>query len=117
MPGTVPPVADEREGLLAFLAQQRDGLKTTAYGLTDEQARTASTAGTLTVGGLIKHVTHVERNWMDTVLQRPRQTDPNTYADNFRLLPDETLADVIARYDETAKETESIIAGIPDLGQ
>ena len=117
MPGTVPPVADEREGLLAFLAQQRDGLKTTAYGLTDDQARTAATAGTLTVGGLIKHVTHVERNWMDTVLQRPRQTDPNTYADNFRLLPDETLADVLARYDEAAKETESIIAGIPDLGQ
>lgn len=23
MPGTVPPVADEREGLLAYLAQQR----------------------------------------------------------------------------------------------
>jgi len=117
MPGNVPPVADEREGLLAFLAQQRDAIKASAYGLTDEQARTASTAGTLTVGGLIKHVTHVERNWMDTTLQRQRETDPATYADNFRLLPDETLAEVIARYDEAAKETESVIAGIADLGQ
>lgn len=116
MPGTVPPVADEREGLLAFLAQQRDAIKASAYGLTDEQARTASTAGTLTVGGLIKHVTHVERTWTDMVLQNPRQ-DQQSYEDNFRLLPDETLAEVIARYDETAKETESVIADIADLGQ
>lgn len=117
MPGTVPPVADEREGLLAFLAQQRDGLKTTAYGLSDEQGRTASTAGTLTIGGLIKHVTHVEQHWMDMVLQRERQTDEQAYADNFRLLPNETLVDVIARYDEVAKETEAIVAGMADLGQ
>ena len=117
MPGTVPPVADEREGLLAFLAQQRDGLKATAYGLADEQGRTPSTAGTLTIGGLIKHVTQVEQHWMDMVLQRTRETDEQAYADNFRLLPDETLVDVIARYDAVAKETESIVAGIADLGQ
>ena len=39
MPGQAPPLADERELLLAYIDQQRDGLRYAAYGLTDEQAR------------------------------------------------------------------------------
>ena len=38
MPGTVRPVVDERDGLLAYLAQQRDALRFAVHGLTDEQA-------------------------------------------------------------------------------
>ena len=38
MPGQAPPLPDERELLLAFLNQQRDGLRYAAFGLTDEQA-------------------------------------------------------------------------------
>ena len=41
MPGLVSPVTDEREGLLAFLAQQRYALRIAAFGLTDDQARSA----------------------------------------------------------------------------
>jgi len=33
MPGNVAPVADERDGLLAYLAQQRYVIGLTAYGL------------------------------------------------------------------------------------
>jgi uncharacterized damage-inducible protein DinB len=119
MPGTVPPVADEREGLLAYLAQMRLVIRIAAYGLTDEQARLAPTAGALTVGGLIKHVAAAERSWMNTVLQRrpPADEGQQDYEANFRLGPGETLADALANYDETAKETDAIIAGIADLGQ
>ena len=119
MPGTVPPVADEREGLLAYLAQMRLVIRIAAYGLTDDQARLAPTAGTLTVGGLIKHVTAVEQTWMDTVLQRRRPRDEldQDYEANFRLGPGETLAEALKLYDEVAKETDAIIAGITDLGQ
>src|SRR4029453_1515196 len=39
------------------------------------------------------------------------------YEAGFRLGPDETLAGALARYAEVAKRTESVIAGIPDLGQ
>ena len=119
MPGTVPPVADEREGLLAYLAQMRSAIHIAAYGLTDEQARLAPTAGTLTVGGLVKHVAAVEQSWMDTVLQRrrPREEAEQDYDANFRMGPDETLAEVLAHYAEVTKETDAIIAGIPDLGQ
>ena len=39
MPGMASPIPDEREQLLAYLAQQRYVIRLTAYGLTDEQAR------------------------------------------------------------------------------
>jgi len=118
VPGLVAPVADERAGLLAYLAQQRHVLRAAAYGLTDEQARTRSSASPLTVGGLIKHVAQVERNWIDMVLQRERPASAaDDYAEGFQLAPDETLAWALERYAEVARETGEVIAGIADLGQ
>ena len=115
MPGTVAPVADEREGLLAYLAQQRYVLQLTAYGLTDEQARMRPTAGPLSVGGLIKHVAVTEEYWIDLVLQEPRP--PVDYEAMFTLGPAETLAGAVARYDAVAARTVSVVTGIADLGQ
>ena len=116
MSGNVAPVADERDGLLAYLAQQRLVLRLSAYGLTDDQARAAPTVSSLSVGGLIKHVAAVERSWIDTVLQQ-RQGSVQDYEANFRLGPDETLAGVLASYDDAARRTDSVIADIADLGQ
>jgi uncharacterized damage-inducible protein DinB len=117
VPGNPGPVVDEREGLLAFLAHQRVTLRLTAHGLTDAQARETPTASSLCIGGLIKHVATTERGWMDITLQRERPADPATdYLANFRLAPDETLADVLDLLDQVAAETEVIIAGIDDLG-
>jgi uncharacterized damage-inducible protein DinB len=120
MPGGVAPVADEREGLLAYLAQQRLLLRVAAHGLSDEQARATPSASALSLGGLVKHVATTERGWMDIVLQRPRppaEASQDDYLANFRLGPDETLATVLDLYAEVARETEAVIAGIPDLGQ
>jgi uncharacterized damage-inducible protein DinB len=116
MPGQAPAVTDERELLVGYIRQQRDGLRFAAYGLTDEQARMAPTAGTLSIGGLIKHVGFTEQGWIDRVLQRERggsfEDQQAAYEDNFAMGPDETLADVLARYDEIAKETDAAIANV-----
>jgi hypothetical protein len=120
MAGSVPPVADEREGLLLFLAHQRYVLRVAAHGLSDEQARLTPATSTLSVGGLIKHVAATERGWMDTVLRRRPSGGSggaDDYVAGFRLGPGETLAAVLAEYDEVARETEAIVAGIADLGQ
>jgi uncharacterized damage-inducible protein DinB len=111
------PIADERDGLLTFLAQQRYVLRLTAYGLTDDQARATPAASPLSVGGLIKHVASTERGWMDAVLQRPSSGDESDYAMNFRLSPTETVQSALDHYAAVAAETEAIIAGIADLGQ
>jgi uncharacterized damage-inducible protein DinB len=120
MPGQAPPLTTERELLLAYVAQQRDGMRNAAYGLTDEQARRAPSASSLSIGGLIKHVADMEKSWIDLVLQRNRGgrgSQESEYEDNFRLGTDETLVEVLARYDEVAKQTDAVVAGIADLGQ
>ncbi|GLY68203.1 DinB family protein [Amycolatopsis taiwanensis] len=121
MHGNVPPIANECEGLLAYLAQQRRVLRITAYGLTDEQARLVPSASSLSIGGLIKHVAHTEQGWMDTVSQREERGTlaerQAAYLAGFRLAPDETLDDVLAFYGQVARETEEIVAGVPDLGR
>jgi hypothetical protein len=119
MPGNVPAVEGERANLLAYLAQQRYAIRLTAYGLTDDQARSAPTISSLSVGGLIKHVTAMERNWMDIVLQR-RSTEPpdvEKYGDDFTMRANETLQVILDDSKRCGAETDEIIAGIEDLGQ
>jgi uncharacterized damage-inducible protein DinB len=117
MPALVGAVADERGGLLAYLGQQRLVLRLTAHGLTDDQARATPTASPLSVGGLIKHVTYAERVWMDIVRQRKREWSADNHRASFHLAPGETLGDMLDLYDQATKETDSVIAEIPDLGQ
>src|SRR5262249_41924332 len=117
MPGTVRPVADEREGLLAFLAQQRDALRIAAYGLTDEQAAATPSASALSLAGLIKHAARTERGWMVEIVARRELPEPQDYAADFHLEAGETLASVLDLYAAVAAETEAIVGEIADLGQ
>jgi hypothetical protein len=121
MPGQAPPVTDERALLLAYIKQQRDGLRYAAYGLTEEQIRLAPSMSALSVGGLIKHVALTERGWIDLVVQRDRggsdEEKFSDYARGFGLAPDETLESVLALMDEVAAETEAVVNGISDLNQ
>ena len=62
MPGNVPAVEGERANLLAYLEQQRYGIRLTAFGLTESRHGATPTSSALSVGGLIKHVTATERS-------------------------------------------------------
>ena len=118
MPGLVPPVADEREALLAYLAQQRDALRYAAHGLSNEQASERPTVSELCLAGLVKHAARVERAWVSFL------TDGDTgafvpgdeWTDGFRLMEGETLHDAIAESEEQARQTEKVVGGIGDLG-
>jgi uncharacterized damage-inducible protein DinB len=116
MPVLARPVADERDGLLSYLEHMREMLRVAAYGLTDEQIALTPTASALSIGGLIKHVAHAERTWMDTVLQRERGSR-DAYEAAFRVAPGETVEQVLQLYDDAARNTTAVISGIDGLGQ
>lgn len=114
----------EHADLLAMLAKHRHFLRFTTRGLTDDQAARRTTASELCLGGLIKHVTAVERNWVNFILSGPSampdftamtEADLAWWADTFRLLPGETLAGVLAAYAEVADRTDELVATLPDL--
>ena len=112
----------ERADLLETLAAHRQFLRFTVQSLTDEQARQRTTASELTLGGLIKHVAHQESNWVRFILEGPQAMATPTdaagfekWAVEFRLLPDETLAGVLAEYEEIAQRTDDLVRTLPDL--
>ena len=115
-------ISRERADLLESLGAIRFFLRHTAQGLTDEQAATRSTVSELCVGGLIKHVTAVERQWARFIVEGPAATavadDPGAYeeyANGFRMLPGETLAGLLEEYERVAKETDELVRTLPDL--
>jgi uncharacterized damage-inducible protein DinB len=118
------PTSSERADLLAVLAKHRHFLRFTTRGLTDDQARQRTTVSELCLGGLIKHVTAAEQNWANFIEQGPSampdadamtEADWTQRADQFRLLPAETLAGVLADYDQVAHRTDELAASLPDL--
>ncbi|WP_156763650.1 DUF664 domain-containing protein, partial [Mycobacterium scrofulaceum] len=42
-----------------------------SHGLTDEQARSTPSVSALSIGGLVKHVTAMQRSWMGRVAAAP----------------------------------------------
>jgi hypothetical protein len=113
-------VADERDGFLTFLALQRDGLRASVVGLTDEQARATPAASGLSLGGLIKHAARTERRWVVAGIAGqplPGLWPIENWPDDFRMDQDETLSGLLSYYAETAAQTEQIIAAVADLGQ
>lgn len=127
----------ERANLLSTLAGRRAFLRASAEGLTDEQARLTPTASSLSVGGLIKHLTATERQWADFLRVGAPDTDVDydidwsaidwsdpasipdwvlRRQDEFLLRDDQTLAGLLDDYRSCARETEELVAGLADLG-
>ena len=118
MPGLVPPVADERTGLLSYLAQQRAGILYASHGLTDEQAMARPSVSELSLGGLVKHAALVEQAWIGFLSDGEMSVflPDNDWADGFRLVDGETLADVVSFSADVARTTEKVVGDLPDLG-
>ena len=124
MPAMPPPIADERAGLKEYVAAQQYAFHALAFGLTDEQARSAPSVSALSIGGLIKHVTSCQRGWMERVAaapepaatdQRPMDDQAADYEDQFVMREDETLAEILDKFDEQNAETIRLIE-TTDLG-
>jgi hypothetical protein len=111
----------ERADLLETLRMHRGLLRGTARGLSDEQAAARSTVSELTVGGLIKHVTAMESQWVDFIeqgtsaMEASPDDDWAEFANTFRMLEGETLQILLDRYDEVARRTDALVAALPDL--
>ena len=103
--------------LLQNLARQRAFLRQTVRDLTDEQAALRTTASALCLGGLIKHVTQVEKNWTDFIVRgaSSMEADEEGWDALFRMQEGETLAGLLEEYEQVARETGKVVEGLPDL--
>jgi uncharacterized damage-inducible protein DinB len=113
--------AGERSDLVQSLDRQRQFLRHTTRGLTDEQAAQRTTASELSLGGLIKHVTLVERQWINFILEGPSamggrdEASMTAWMDAFRMGEGDTLPRLLEAYEEVARRTDDLVVTLPDL--
>jgi uncharacterized damage-inducible protein DinB len=116
-PNDVPETFDERTTLTTMLTYAREIAISKAAGLKDEQAAQAplSTSPLMTIGGLLHHLTWVERDWIDRRLLGGPDEGPWTEEEpdrEYTVGATTPLADVIAEYRE---QTARLDARVADL--
>ncbi|HTZ42643.1 MAG TPA: DinB family protein [Jatrophihabitans sp.] len=118
---TDTPDSSERADLLETLDRHRFFLLQTVRELSDEQARRRTTDSALTLGGLIKHVTFVERRWARFIQDGPSALGTHTEAEQaefaamFRMADTDTLAGLVERYRQVAAGTDELVRTLPSL--
>lgn len=119
MPGMPPPGDDERQTLLRFLAFQQNAFLAVSHGLTDEQARSTPSVSALSIGGLVKHATAVQRGWTQRAASAPGfpAADPRPmneimaeYADQYVMHDDDTLEALLERLKTQNADTLAVFA-------
>jgi hypothetical protein len=108
-------VTGERADLMQTLDKHRGFLRFTVRDLTDEQATRRTTVSELTLAGLIKHVAHTEATWAEFARRGAAAFDAGNWGEEawlaqWRLGPGETLASVLADYEEIARRTDELVA-------
>ena len=115
MTSTQTTLTGERADLVQTLDKHRGFFRYTVRELTDEQATTRTTASALTLAGLIKHVAHTEEKWADFAQRGAEAFDMTNWGveawqAEWSLQPGETLAGVLAEYEEIARRTDELVA-------
>lgn len=105
----------ERADFINVLEKHRSFLRRTVDGLTDDQARLRPTASALCLGGIIKHVTRVEERWMRFIDEGPGamafdESSYQSHQESFEMLPEETVAGLLADYETTGRRTDERIS-------
>jgi uncharacterized damage-inducible protein DinB len=120
-PGPVPPLAPdelvstsgERQVLEAFLDLYRNILKRKLAGLSDQQIRRRHVPSQTTLGGLVKHLAAVEREWFQVVLAGRPEDGPGAPPSDvgWTLSSDDTAGSLLAGYERACAASRRIASG------
>ena len=112
-----PPAADEATTLVAFLDFQRDTLRWKCSGLDAAQLSTALPPSTMTLGGLLKHLSVVEAGWLNLTfaggVARPSwlaEMDPENDDWSFTTAAGAEPDQLFAWFDESIAVSDRVIA-------
>lgn len=113
-----PAVLTESQTFTGYIDEMLQGLRNSAYGLTDAQAKEHPTRSQLSIAGLIKHATWVMRQTLPRIEGGGRTTEPGSAAGaaefhgSFNPTDAESLADLLATFDATRARYLEVIAGL-----
>src|SRR3954452_18791945 len=119
-----PPMAgtDERQSLRDWLEYQRETLLMKCDGLTPEQlGRRSVEPSTMSLQGLVRHMTEVERNWFQRVFSG-ETAPPIYYSDDdpdgdFDNIDPSKVAEEMAMFHETLERVRDVEAAAANLDE
>jgi uncharacterized damage-inducible protein DinB len=103
----------EKELLMLFLNNQREILLWKLADLKDDQLQQTHSPSSLTLIGLVKHLTRVEGSWLQQDLLGPDVLRIDEPADEWRLEPGETCAGIIEGYETAIARSDEIVKRLP----
>lgn len=108
---TPPPRtgANETEVLRGFLDYLRASIAAKVDSAPEPQVRTAVVPSGTNLLGLLNHLTCVERSMF-------LGDDVTDWQATFRAAPEDSVADVVARYRDAVKRANGVLEGCSDLG-
>ena len=127
MPFFDPPVTTEADALFSYLEHQCTQLKLTAYGLTNEQARSTASASSLSISGLIAHAAQGTFAWIQQVRDPSLHVKEEDYAEygsqlglegvhDGSILPDLDIADILGAFEMCMAEVQTARRSVEDNG-
>jgi hypothetical protein len=108
------PEHDERELLLSYIRWQREQVVATTKGLTEEQLRWRPPDRLLPLLGIIDHLTHMERHWVEGTYLG---ADSGARGGGFEVPPEVPAEQVIEAYWEQGQRTDAIVRAAGSLSE
>lgn len=123
LPLTDPKKAPaERQGLEEFLDYFRQVVRRKAEGLTPAQLTHSVASSSLTIGGIVRHLTLVEESWFLEVFQGGELGEPWASADwksepdwDFDSAAGSTAEELLATHAHACERSRKILAEVDDL--
>lgn len=110
---------EERTALLGFLQRQRELVAWKVHDAPDEVLRSVTTPSGLTLHGVVRHLTNVERSWVRDVFAGHdglafdwTEDDPNG---ELHVSEDVTMADLLADYAAETQCCDTVVAAAASL--
>ena len=114
---------DEREGLVEFLDYQRQVLRRKVAGLSAEELRRTVGISSLTLGGILKHLSLVEYTWFLDRTAGEALPEPFAAIDwrsdrdwDFESAADDSPEELLDLHERAVESSREVLAGIADLG-
>lgn len=120
-PEPTQPASSPAEVLVRYLDYFRDQLTRKVEGLSEEEQRTSRLPSAWTPVQLLKHLTHVERRWLEWGFEGAAVADPWADSRDGRWFVDDTesLTDLLMAFGEQARRSNAVIAAhaLADVGR
>lgn len=106
--------SDERELFVRWLRFLRGAVIRKVVDLTDEQARWTPDGALISLLGIVNHLTHVERRWIDGGMLGRKTSRADA---EFSPGPDLSVRSALTAYRDRAAATDAVVRAAPSLQQ